>query len=1402
MTPTSLDKNNRCYSRTELKDYSLGRASELVSIRIEEHLNECDICEDTIVALDSSEDTFVHQLRGVSAGTDHEKNSELDVLLAGAKKLVDQSMAVQPNGQSINGYQQIGEYELCELVGRGGMGQVYRARHSRLDKEFALKILSGKRFSNDEAIGRFQREMKIVGKLDHPSIVQATDAGEFDEVHYLTMEYVDGHNAAKVLHHCDPLAVGDACEIVRQACDGIEYAHQQDIVHRDIKPSNLMLNRKGQVKILDLGLATLRNINHSVDELTTVGQLMGTLDYMAPEQCDGQMVDHRCDIYSLGSTLYKLLTNRAPYSKDDNQSPLQKLRAMAVEDFIPITRHRDDLPSELVDIIHRCLDRDPENRYASAAELSEALKPFCDGHDLGTLIKQTEKEVESAKSKAIEFDGSRAFQGEEYTDTVVSGSLQADAGGQGSRVGIGWIAALIMLALVPLAWLSIQIIINWDNGQLVIESETGNVQVKLIKDGKPYKEMSLQQGANSTKIRAGKYEILIDDPSDQLVVTNGTFELKRGGTTIAKVVAKDGDGLESTANHTVDNTGQSQTNVDANTNAGNYSQITYEGKTFSDWLKENIDAGSYTALVTLGKDLDDRAIKLGIRQQIEKIKNERSREQNYGAFALICRLCRDKETAIEILDCFNVICKRYSAEEILGGGGSTTPLLDHNRIISLSRFVDGLEKFEDISNQHARNCLTSTDPALRAYGCMRLRSIWHTNPDLVDLDSVVGCLTNFARTENEATRVNAINNLCVFSENEKAVDYLAETVASTTGEVRFLVLYTLANKRPDLDGLAEMMLDDFDSAADKRQRQLLRATIRAMIQSNSIDFTNGVAKRLSDPGWGWQMRRGNYDEEDQIGVVSSQSQTRLNQASAEIELTWRAQHDFDGFDSNREEQSRTFHSIRYSLLDEIAGSINAGEGQSLLPTLKKERDLKYNLWYLNLVIATVHKIDPKNEPPASVFWFDTWIETNDEKIKERAAAYLSQSMDFRHVPSIRTFLDRMQKVNCVNPDERELEIIQFATNCFVQRGQTHSASIYRNIEEFQKEDAAFLLCVLGSDRWESKSRVGRSSNASRRVTNPKVMDFFQNLDSPILTIRAIDLELINPTESWKKLLESDLSDEIRPLVYQYFATWAFDADVNRFARSNSEVVTPTIKLTEEMFETTDPLELYFLFYCLRSGVQLEDLDIEKQQHADTAFQFNKARLIRFLIDRSDMLTAKPKFYPPHVWHPNLQKEMDNESAVLWPFVEAMHDNVFAEENFQGQKEKIIENLKKLVPSIESRANRSNANNLLNAIENSQENYTIHQLGHIVPAAREFSRDVGEIPSNVIELIKCPERIDQDKWKGPYLEIKEIETDVWNNSIRIIEGDERNPIIVVSAGPDGEFESKDDLQVGEPTTRLN
>lgn len=298
------------------------------------------------------------------------------------------------------------DYQLLAKLGEGGMGAVYKALHTQLEKVVAVKILPAERMRDPAAVARFKREMKAVGRLEHPNIVGALDAGEEGGVHFLVMQYVEGLDLATLSKRLGPLPVAAACELVRQAAVGLQHAHEHGMVHRDIKPSNLMLtvcsdrihavssekpDESGHyqplIKILDFGLALLGEAHlEGGRELTTTGQMMGTLDYMAPEQgADTHAVDIRADIYSLGATLFKLLTGEPPLSGERYNSAVKKLMALAAGEVPSVATRRGDLPSGVTAAVDRMLACRPAERFAIPQAVADSLTPHCAGADLPAL---------------------------------------------------------------------------------------------------------------------------------------------------------------------------------------------------------------------------------------------------------------------------------------------------------------------------------------------------------------------------------------------------------------------------------------------------------------------------------------------------------------------------------------------------------------------------------------------------------------------------------------------------------------------------------------------------------------------------------------------------------------------------------------------------------------------------------------------------------------------------------------------------------------------------------------------------------------------------------------------------------------------------------------------------------
>jgi uncharacterized protein (TIGR03067 family) len=495
----------------ELKALVLGQTDEAGSLSLEEHLNGCSECQR--LAADIPGDTLVELLR--SAQTSLVSEAATPPVITSAETFatgpVTDSSAALPAALVNHD-----RYRLLRPLGTGGMGSVWLAEHRVMNRQVALKIIHPEFLEKPGAVERFRREVQAAARLHHPNIVTGHDAEEAGGLHFLVMEYVSGNDLYKVLEERGPLPVADACEYIRQAALGLEYAHEHGMVHRDIKPQNLMLRdekreKSGErektstsslvapplVKILDFGLASLvagasdegsvpASAESQRSSLTQVGALMGTPDYMAPEQArDARTADIRSDIYSLGCTLYSLLTGKVPFP---GGSALDKVIAHAERKPQPIGEVRTDVPPALVKIIDKMTAKVPTQRYQTPAEAAAALQPFA----AGKIAKP--------------------------------------------RRGIWRIVAAAALAAAVLLCGAI-IYVQTDNGEFVISTSDEHVAVIVnsrgvkIRDQLGGREYLLKAGTQD--VRSGNYKIVLSELPEGIEVEGDVFTVKRGGRTVA-----------------------------------------------------------------------------------------------------------------------------------------------------------------------------------------------------------------------------------------------------------------------------------------------------------------------------------------------------------------------------------------------------------------------------------------------------------------------------------------------------------------------------------------------------------------------------------------------------------------------------------------------------------------------------------------------------------------------------------------------------------------------------------------------------------------------------------------------------------------------------------------------------
>jgi serine/threonine protein kinase len=363
----------------QLADFALGRGGDEVVDAVAAHIETCETCcealatvtDDAVVRLARTAMREYESLQSNSADTDSDSLSQTSSDLSGhGSPITDDdvfaALRVHPR------------YRVLERIGTGGMGDVYKAEHRLMGRTVALKTVRGEFTNSPTAVSRFRNEVRSAARLSHPNIVTAFDAEHAGSIHFLAMEFVDGESLDQVVARSGPLSIEHAIDVVQQVADGLQHAFGHGMVHRDIKPQNLMLDEAGRVRILDFGLA--RFVRDEFSEASSSGvsagitaehRTLGTPDYIAPEQVsDARTSDIRSDIYSIGCTLYFLLTGQPPFP---NGSPMETMSAHLHLQPPSIATFRNDVPASVASIIEQMIAKSPDGRFQTPDELLAAI---------------------------------------------------------------------------------------------------------------------------------------------------------------------------------------------------------------------------------------------------------------------------------------------------------------------------------------------------------------------------------------------------------------------------------------------------------------------------------------------------------------------------------------------------------------------------------------------------------------------------------------------------------------------------------------------------------------------------------------------------------------------------------------------------------------------------------------------------------------------------------------------------------------------------------------------------------------------------------------------------------------------------------------------------------------------
>lgn len=516
-----MSENQMCLTDDMILQIEEDRIPKQTLERIEAHVSTCDSCRNTFdSALQSPE--WTEELRpALLESSDFPQTIEQSHSDEDDASL--QADIIRMLGPTDDPHMlgRIGSYEVAGVIGRGGMGIVFKAFDATLDRFVAIKMLAPHLATSGAARQRFVREGKAAAAVVDDYVMPVHAVDEWQGVPYLVMQYSRGRSLQQRLNEQGPLELKEILRIGTHAARGLAAAHAQGLVHRDIKPSNILLSDTVErAMLMDFGLA------RAVDDasMTRTGTVAGTPQYMSPEQARAESIDQRSDLFSFGSVLYAMCAARPPFRGD---SAVAVLKMICDKEPRPITETNPDIPSWLSQIVDRLMAKSPQQRFASAAEVADLLEEC--------LAHVQQPDVTPLPTTLAVHQGSAI-------------SSQSDGG---DHRATKWLAtALLLPAIVALG---IIIVLEFNKGTLTITSEANDVPIRIMQDDEVVETMTVSTDGASVRVSAGTYRVVVDGPMEGLTVQNGKLTMQRRGNKSVNVVLAEASELPNESEFAHDN---------------------------------------------------------------------------------------------------------------------------------------------------------------------------------------------------------------------------------------------------------------------------------------------------------------------------------------------------------------------------------------------------------------------------------------------------------------------------------------------------------------------------------------------------------------------------------------------------------------------------------------------------------------------------------------------------------------------------------------------------------------------------------------------------------------------------------------------------------------------------------